>query len=113
MTALNNIGIPHGNEAVIIGGGGKSPLWRQITSDVLGLTLIEKKHSDSSFGTAMLAGVSAGFWNSAKEATEACNSVISITTPNKENHAKYKKLFERYKKVHDALADIYHEDLDI
>jgi xylulokinase len=113
MTALNNIGIPHGDEAVIIGGGGKSPLWRQITSDVLGLTLIEKKHSDSSFGTAMLAGVSAGFWNSVKEATEACNSVISITTPNKENHAKYKKLFARYKKVHDALADIYHEDLDI
>ena len=61
----------------------------------------------------MLAGVSAGFWKSAKEATEACNSVISVTKPNEENHKKYQKLFARYKKVHDALADIYHEDLDI
>ena len=113
MTALNSIGIPHGDEAVIIGGGGKSPLWRQITSDVLGLTLVEKKHSDSSFGTAMLAGVSAGFWANAKEATEKCNSILSVTEPNEENHAKYQKLFQRYKKVHDALADIYHEDLGI
>lgn len=107
--ALEEIGIPHEDTAVIIGGGGKSPLWRQITSDVLGMTLVEKKYADSSFGSAMLAGVKAGFWNNAKEAVEVCNETLSVTNPNAENHDVYQNVFKKYKKVHDALADIYHE----
>ncbi len=109
MNALEEIGIPHEDTAVIIGGGGKSPLWRQITADVIGMTLIEKKYSDSSFGSAMLAGVKAGFWTDAKTAVETCNETVSITKPNAENNDKYKTIFQKYKKVHDALAEIYHE----
>ena len=107
--ALESIGIPHEDTAVIIGGGGKSPLWRQITSDILGMTLVEKKYADSSFGSAMLAGVKAGFWKDAKEAVETCNETVSVTEPNMKNNEKYQKVFKKYKKVHDALADIYHE----
>ena len=106
---LESIGIPHEDTAVIIGGGGKSPLWRQITSDVLGMTLVEKKHSDSSFGSAMLAGVKAGFWKNAKEAVESCNETVSVTEPDFENNKIYKEIFKKYKRVHDALKDIYHE----
>ncbi len=107
--ALETLGIPHEDSAVIIGGGGKSPLWRQITSDVLGIQLIEKKYADSSFGSAMLAGVKAGIWESPKQAVELCNKTVSVTVPNMENHAVYAKAFCKYKKVHDALCDIYHE----
>jgi len=107
--ALESIGIPHEDTAVIIGGGGKSPLWRQITSDVLGMTLVEKKYADSSFGSAMLAGVKAGFWKDAKEAVETCNETVSVTEPDLKNNETYQKVFKKYKKVHDALADIYHE----
>ncbi len=109
MNALEEIGIPHEDTAAIIGGGGKSPLWRQITADILGMTLIEKKYADSSFGSAMLAGVEAGFWNDAKTAVDTCNETVSVTKPNAENHEIYKSVFAKYKKVHDALADIYHE----
>ncbi len=108
MEALEEIGIPHEDTATIIGGGGKSPLWRQITADVTGMTLVEKKYADSSFGSAMLAGVSAGFWVDAKTAVEACNETFSITTPNAKNHEIYKSVFVKYKKVHDALEEIYH-----
>ena len=93
---------------MIIGGGGKSPLWRQITSDVLGLKLIEKQYADSSFGSAMLAGIKAGIWESPQAALDACNKTKSVTEPNEENHKTYAKVFERYKAVHDALAPIYH-----
>ncbi len=106
--ALEHIGIPHENSAVIIGGGGKSLLWRQITADVLGMTLVEKKYADSSFGSAMLAGVVAGFWSNAKEAVKTCNETVSVTKPNEENHAIYQGVFTKYKKVHDALEEIYH-----
>lgn len=109
MEALQNIGIPHETRATVIGGGGKSPLWRQITSDVLGMTLVQKKYSDSSFGSAMLAGVAAGFWKSNEEAVTLCNEEISETKPNMENHSTYAKIFAKYKRIHDALAEIYHD----
>ena len=57
---LDNLKIPHQESAVIIGGGGKSPLWRQMIADCLGIELVEMKYADSSFGSAMLAGVSVG-----------------------------------------------------
>ena len=59
--------------ASIIGGGGKSPLWRQMVSDALGIKLIEMKYADSSFGSAMLAGVAAGVFDSFQSALEICN----------------------------------------
>ena len=95
-------------EAIIIGGGGKKPLWRQITADILGITLVRKKYNDSSFGSAMLAGVVSGFWKDAKEAVNLCNEAESVTKPNLENTAVYKEIFKKYKAVHDALAPIYH-----
>lgn len=108
--ALEDIGIPHEDTAVIIGGGGKSPLWRQITSDILGITLVVKKYADSSFGSAMFAGVKAGFWASPEEAVETCNENVSVTEPDMSRHAQYAKVFKKYKKVHDALSEIYHEE---
>lgn len=104
---LENIGIPHDKQAAIIGGGGKSPLWRQITADVLGVTLLQKKHSDSSFGTAMLAGVAVGVFDSFEGAVSACNGIVSETKPNMENHKKYLEIFKVYKNVHGALAPLY------
>ena len=108
--ALEELRIPHKDSAVIIGGGSKSPLWRQIVADVLGLKLIEKQYADSSFGSAMLAGIQMGIWKSPEDALSHCNADRSLTLPNAENHAIYVKLHERYKKVHDALAPLYHED---
>lgn len=105
--ALEAIGIEHSDKATIIGGGASSPLWRQIVADALGFTLVQNRDSDSSFGTAMLAGVAAGVFSDFEAALEKCTEVKSFTEPNPENAPKYEKLFERYKAVHDALAPIY------
>lgn len=109
MQVLNSLGVEHSEKAVVIGGGGKGKLWRQILSDSLGLTLIQKEHSDSSFGSAMLAGIALGVWESAKDALEVCNKTVSETVPNLENTEKYKELFIRYKKIQKALESIYNE----
>ena len=106
--ALEGEGLEHKNYASAIGGGAKSPLWRQIVSDALGLTLVVNKYSDSSFGTAMLAGVAAGFFSDALEAQKMCNEAVERTEPNPENTKVYSKIFQKYKAVHDALADVYH-----
>jgi len=44
------------------GGGAKSPLWRQIITDVLGVELVITNVSEGpAFGAALLAGVASGF----------------------------------------------------
>ncbi len=105
--ALDNMNIPHNDSAVIIGGGGKSPLWRQMIADALGIELIEMKYADSSFGSAMLAGIAVGIFESAQKAVEVCNEIVSVTKPNMDNNGKYKELFRKYKAVQKALEPIY------
>ena len=58
----------------------------------------------------MLAGVAIGVWNSAVDALNICNETISETVPNIENNKKYKSLFEKYKKIQQALELVYNED---
>ncbi|MDO4574111.1 MAG: xylulokinase [Planctomycetia bacterium] len=107
-TALENLQIPHEATAVAIGGGAASRLWRQILSDALGMTLVVHEHSDSSFGSAMFAGVAAGIFASCEDAVRRCVKEVSRTVPNAANTAQYAALFEKYRKVHDVLADVYH-----
>lgn len=104
---LDNLNISHDDSAVIIGGGGKSPLWRQMIADALGIELVEMKYADSSFGSAMLAGVSVGVFDSLSDAIKKCNKKVSETHPNKENTEKYRKLFKKYKAIQKALEPIY------
>ena len=106
-TALDSLNIEHSDSAAIIGGGGKSPLWRQMLSDALGFKLVTMKYADSSFGSAMLAGVAAGVFESPGKAVEKCNKIVSETLPNPENTEKYKELFKKYKAVQKALEPIY------
>lgn len=110
MQTLDSLGVLHNEKAVVIGGGAKGKLWRQILSDSLGITLVQKEFSDSSFGSAMLAGVALGIWKSPREALDVCNKTVSETVPNNENTEKYKKLFEKYKKIQKALEPIYNEE---
>ncbi len=104
---LDGLNIPYDEVATLIGGGAKGKLWRQITADVLGITLKTTESSDSSLGSAMLAGIAMGVFKDPKEAVKCCVKEKDITYPNLENTAKYRKIFEDYKKIHDVLAPIY------
>ena len=106
-TALEALNIYHEDRAVIIGGGGKSSLWRQMVSDALGLKLAVMEQSDSSFGSAMLAGVSIGIFESYCDAVSKCNKPVLEVSPNAENGKKYAELFKRYKTVQKVLEPIY------
>ena len=107
---LDSLGIPHKDTATLIGGGAKGDLWSQITADVLGISLTITESSDSSLGSCMLAGVAMGVFADPKDAVKKCIKPVKTVTPNLENTGKYAKIFEKYKKIHDALAPIYGED---
>ena len=93
--ALENIQIPHDRVAVAIGGGAQSPLWRQILADALNVTLIQKQTSDSSFGSAMMAGTAVGFFDSLQSAVAKCSKEISRTAPREENTLLYEQMFKK------------------
>lgn len=108
-TVFDDLGITFPKKANIIGGGSESPVWRQIVADALGIELVQKESSDSSFGSAMLAGVAVGIWGSLSEAVHKCSKTLSHTIPCRENTKKYTRIFKKYKKIHDVLAEVYNE----
>lgn len=108
---LDKLAIPTAATATLIGGGAKSPLWRQMIADVLGMTLRITESSDSSLGSAMLAGVALGIFESPAAAVRAAVQEVCTVMPDPVNTAAYATLFEKYKRIHDALAPIYHENM--
>ena len=106
---LDSLNIPYNSVATAIGGGTKGKLWRGMISDALGIALKTTESSDSSLGSAMLAGIAMGVFENAADAVQKCVKQVDITYPNPENTEKYRKVFESYKKIHDALAPIYIE----
>ena len=106
---LDGLNIPYNSVATAIGGGTKGKLWRQMIADALGITLRTTESSDSSFGSAMLAGVAMGVFRDPEDAVLKCVKEVDITYPNPENTEKYRKVFGDYKRIHDALAPIYRE----
>jgi len=106
---LDSLQIPCGTVATAIGGGAKGKLWLQILSDVLGIALQTTQSSDSSLGSAMLAGISVGAFRDVEDAVEKCVKQKVIVYPNPENTRKYGEIFAVYKNIHDALAPVYRQ----
>ena len=97
-----------GIEAVrLIGGGSKSPLWRQILADCFGvpIQILELKSEATSWGAAVAGGVGVGLfdWSIAAERAE----VVEVVTPNGANVPLYQELAAIYQDTYTALAPIY------
>jgi xylulokinase len=103
---LKSRGFEIGERVNAIGGGAKSELWRSIVSDALGVTLVLKDGVDSSLGSALLAGVYAGFFADMDDAVKHSEKIAALTVPNPENTEKYRKLHEKYKKISGYLLEI-------
>lgn len=105
---LERLGIAP-SEAVLIGGGAKAPLWRQIMADMLGIPLRTVSDVDSSLGSAMLAGVAAGVFADHRDAAARCVRIQDEITPDPEGVTYYERGFGLYRQIQAALAPIYHQ----
>ena len=106
---LQEKGVATGDKAYVIGGGAKSSVWRQIVADALDLTLVRTENNDSSFGSAMCAGIYAGFFEDFDSASAVCKKVVGTTEPIRENTEKYAKIYKKYKKISDFLVELANE----
>lgn len=92
------------NEIRASGGGGKSPLWRQIQADVFGQDVVTiNAEQGAAYGVALLAAVGAGAYGSVEEACEATIRVVSRTETSADSAKIYDKRFPLYQRLYKSL----------
>jgi xylulokinase len=97
---------PLADEMVVVGGGSRSPLWRQIHADVYRLNIIKTSidQQAAALGAAALAAVGVGLWEDFDKIDEI-HVIESVTKPIPENVILYQQLLPLSKKVSLFLAD--------
>ena len=95
------------NEMLLVGGGSKSLLWRQIYADVYKLDVLKSNidQQAAALGAAACAAVGTGIWTDF-EKIDALHVIEERVEPIPENVAVYDKLMNVYYKAADDLADI-------
>ncbi len=96
-------------EAIRMAGGPtRSKVWVQLFADVLGYP-IETVDADEigALGCAMAAAVAAGVYSDYNEAAEHMVRISERTSPDSDRTAVYKKKYEKYIKVSDALDGVW------
>ena len=92
----------------ICGGGSKSPLWRTIFANVLGIPLeLVKTEQGPGYGGAMLAMVGCGQYESVQAASDALVEVASTVRPDAELTAKYEARYQQFKKIYPACKELF------
>ncbi len=102
---LRGMGVEIG-EMLACGGGGSSPLWRQMLADVYNCPVKTVKSKEGpALGAAILAGVGAGLYSSVEA---ACDAMIRTNPPQEpipENVPKYEKFYQVYTSLYPALQE--------
>ena len=94
-------------EMVVVGGGGRSDLWRQIFADVYGLNIIKTNIDDqtAALGAAAVAAVGSGLWSDFRKIDEI-HEVQHVARPVPENNAIYEKLLPIYARASQCQSEL-------
>ncbi len=86
------------------GGGGRSPLWRQIQADIFGTEICTVAADEgAAFGAALMAAVGAGGFASVAEACTQSIQLANHTRPISENTKRYAEYYQVYRSLYSAL----------
>ena len=92
----------------ICGGGAKSPLWRTIFANVLGIPLdLVKTEQGPGYGGAMLAMVGCGAYESVQSCTDALVCVSAVWEPDPALTARYEERYQAFKQIYPALKAVF------
>ena len=95
------------SEFILVGGGIKNRLWTTIVLDVLGVDGKIPDHAGAALGAAMLAGVGTGVFTDLREAIAKSRGRCLHLPHSPNNHDRYGRLFERYKRMKELFDPIY------
>lgn len=94
------------SDMMACGGGGTSPLWRQMLADLYACPVKTAASKEGpALGVAILAMVGAGIYESVPEACEKIIGADKIQQPIDDNIPQYEKYYRLYTQIYPALKD--------
>jgi xylulokinase len=98
---------PVSGEMLVVGGGSRSRLWRQIFADAFNMPILKTSvdQSAAALGAAVLAAVGAGLWLDF-EIIDRIHTVEEVLYPSAENAALYERILPLFKLAGEHLAQI-------
>ena len=92
------------SDMMACGGGGSSPIWRQMLADLYGCPVKTASSKEGpALGVAILAGVGAGLYSSVPEACREVIKTDKIQQPIAEHIPEYEKCYQLYTEIYPAL----------
>lgn len=92
----------------LCGGGSKSPLWRTIFANVLGIPLeLPRTEQGPGYGAAMLAMVGCGRFESVRAAAGALVEVSAVVEPEAALTSRYEERYQQYRTLYPALRTVF------
>ena len=92
----------------VCGGGAKSPLWKKIIANVLGIKVdVLENEEGPSMGGAMMAAVACGEFASIEDAAEKIVKVVETIEPDAELSDKYEKKYSQFKEIYPACKALF------
>ena len=100
-------------EAVAVGGGARSPVWRQMQADVLGVPVVTIAPAGGApYGAAVLAAAGSGGFDSVEEVCRAWIRPLDRVEPDPETAEAYGLAYERYRKLYPRLKRHFAEQAE-
>jgi xylulokinase len=94
---------------IVVDGGAKSKIWRQIISDVTNFPIeYAPKALGAPFGDAYLVGLGIGVYKNLEPLREMV-SVAGVTKPREKLHKKYLKYYSIFRRLYKKTKDEMHE----
>lgn len=92
----------------ICGGGAKSPLWKKIIANVLGIKVdVIESEQGPSMGGAMLAAVANGEYASVEEMADKIVKVVDTVEPDPELTARYNARYDQFRQIYPACKELF------
>ena len=99
------VSIPRSN---ICGGGSKSPLWKLIMANVLGIPLdIVATEQGPGYGGAILAMVSTGLFPTVQAACDKLVSVAETVEPDAQLTALYEERYQQFREIYPTCKTLF------
>ncbi len=109
LTIFAEIGVP-AQSIRLGGGGGQSPVWRQIQADVYGQPIQRVAAEEgAAFGAALLAGVGAGVWPSVEAACDKAVTVAEQIAPEPAATALLARQYDAYRLLYPSLRHVFQQ----
>ncbi|MHB8281122.1 MAG: xylulokinase [Candidatus Humimicrobiaceae bacterium] len=105
LNLMREAGI-NSSKIVMIGGGSKSTIWKEIICDIFETKIAGLKNEEGpSFGAALLAGIGCGIYKNVEEAVDKAVKETSERMPNLANSKTYRKTYKIYKSLYASLKN--------